>query len=109
MQQAPANTAQVTQFGRMCATLGVRLTVAKTPAAKSRVERVHRTNQVCLVKKLRRVGIVTYTHANQYLTTTFWSAHKTRFAVARQESTDSHLPLDPYLDPPPVFYLEVSP
>lgn len=101
-----AGIAPVTQFGRMCAKLGIRLIVAKTPEAKGRVERVHGTNQDRLVKKLRRAGIGTYAAANQYLAATYWAAHRARFAVAPLEPADFHLPLDPRLDLAHVFCLE---
>lgn len=96
----------VTQFGRMCATLGIRLIVAKTPEAKGRVERVHGTNQDRLVKKLRRAGIDTYVDANQYLTATYWPAHAARFAVPPSAPADFHLPVHPRLDLAHVFSLE---
>src|SRR5271169_844543 len=48
----------ITQFGRMCAKLGIELIAASSPQAKGRVERVHGTHQDRLVKKLRRKGIV---------------------------------------------------
>ena len=101
-----AGIAPVTQFGRMCAKLGIRLIVAKTPEAKGRVERVHGTNQDRLVKKLRRAGIATYAAANHYLDATHWTAHNARFAVAPLESADFHLPLDSRLPPAHVFCLE---
>lgn len=101
-----AGIAPVTQFGRMCAKLGIRLIVAKTPEAKGRVERVHGTNQDRLVKKLRRAGIDTYAAANQYLDATYWAAHNARFAVAPLEPADFHLPLDSRLDLAHVFCLE---
>ncbi len=101
-----AGIAPVTQFGRMCAKLGIRLIVAKTPEAKGRVERVHGTNQDRLVKKLRRAGIGTYAAANQYLAATYWTAHSARFAVAPLAPADFHLPLDPRLDLAHVFCLE---
>lgn len=103
-----AGIAPVTQFGRMCAKLGIRLIVAKTPEAKGRVERVHGTNQDRLVKKLRRAGIGTYADANPYLAATYWRAHNTRFAVAPLEPADFHLPLDPRVNLAHVFCLEES-
>jgi transposase len=103
-----AGIAPVTQFGRMCAKLGIRLIVAKTPEAKGRVERVHGTNQDRLVKKLRRAGIATYAAANQYLAATYWAAHNARFAVAPLEPADFHLPLNPHLNLAHVFCLETS-
>lgn len=101
-----AGIAPVTQFGRMCAKLGIRLIVAKTPEAKGRVERVHGTNQDRLVKKLRRRGIDTYAAANHFLGATYWPAHNARFAVAPLEPADFHLPLNPRLDLAHVFCLE---
>ena len=47
----------VTQFGRMCAQLGIRIIAASSPQAKGRVERTHGTHQDRLVKKLRLAGI----------------------------------------------------
>ena len=96
----------VTQFGRMCATLGIAVIVAKSPEAKGRVERVHGTNQDRLVKKLRRAGIGTYAAASRYVATTYWPAHNTQFAVAPQEPADFHLPVHPRLDLAHVFCLE---
>ena len=47
----------LTQFGRMCATLGIQIIPASSPQAKGRIERNHGTQQDRLVKKLRRRGI----------------------------------------------------
>ncbi len=41
----------VTQFGRMCAKLGIGIIAASSPQAKGRVERAHGTHQDRLVKK----------------------------------------------------------
>ena len=103
-----AGIAPVTQFGRMCAKLGIRLIVATTPQAKGRVERVHGTNQDRLVKKLRRHGVRTYAAANRFLFTTYWAAHNARFAVAPLEAADFHLPLDRRLALAHVFCLETQ-
>ena len=46
----------LTQFGRMCAKLGMRSSPASSPQAKGRIERHHGTHQDRLVKKLRRKG-----------------------------------------------------
>jgi len=56
-----------TQFGRMCAKLGIELIAAGSPQAKGRVERVHGTHQDRLVKKLRRRRIASPAEANAYL------------------------------------------
>ena len=50
----------VTQFGRMCQKLGIRIIAASSPQAKGRVERNHGTHQDRLIKKLRRKGIASY-------------------------------------------------
>jgi len=57
----------VTQFGRMCERLEIRIIAANSPQAKGRVERNHGTHQDRLVKKLRRKKIQSYEAANEYL------------------------------------------
>jgi len=57
----------VTQFGRMCQKLGIRIIAASSPQAKGRVERNHGVNQDRLIKKLRRKKIVSHAAANHYL------------------------------------------
>jgi transposase len=106
VNELAAGIAPVTQFGRMCAKLGIRVIVAKTPEAKGRVERVHGTNQDRLVKKLRRRGISTYAAANQFLLAEYFPAHDARFAVAPAEGADFHLPLPPRLNLAHVLCLE---
>jgi hypothetical protein len=44
----------ITQFGRMCAKLGIAVIAASSPEAKGRIGRMHGTHQDRLVKKLRR-------------------------------------------------------
>lgn len=60
-------TAPVTQFGRMCQKLGIRIIAASSPQAKGRVERNHGTHQDRLIKKLRLRGIASYEEANRFL------------------------------------------
>lgn len=108
VNELAAGIAPVTQFGRMCAKLGIRVIVAKTPEAKGRVERVHGTNQDRLVKKLRRQGITTYAAANQWLLADYFPAHNARFAVVPTEAADFHLPWPPRLDRAHVFCLETQ-
>src|SRR5713226_879053 len=80
----------VTQFGRMCASLGIQIIAASSPQAKGRVERNHGTHQDRLVKKLRRLGIADATAANAFLDTTYLSGHNQRFAVAPASAEDFH-------------------
>jgi transposase len=53
-------TPALTQFGRMCERLGIKIIAAGSPEAKGRVERNHGTHQDRLVKKLRRKKIATH-------------------------------------------------
>jgi len=80
----------VTQFGRMCQKLRIRIIAARTPQAKGRVERQHGVHQDRLIKKLRRKGIASYEAANQYLEQEYLPAHNRRFARAAAEAEDYH-------------------
>jgi transposase len=80
----------LTQFGRMCATLGIQIIAASSPQAKGRVERNHGTHQDRLVKKLRRLGIADATAANAFLETTYLPEHNARFGHAPSSTEDFH-------------------
>jgi transposase len=80
----------LTQFGRMCASLGIQIIAASSPQAKGRVERHHGTHQDRLVKKLRRLGIADATAANAFLETTYLPEHNRRFAVTPASGEDFH-------------------
>lgn len=67
----------LTQFGRMCARLGVAIIPASSPQAKGRIERQHGTHQDRLVKKLRRADIADLATANTFLETTVSSRRNT--------------------------------
>ena len=80
----------VTQFGHMCAKLGITLIAANSPQAKGRVERQHGTHQDRLVKKLRRRGIYSYEGSNVYLEREYLPEHNQRFARAAARPEDYH-------------------
>jgi transposase len=80
----------ITQFGRMCARLGIELIAASSPQDKGRVERVHGTHQDRLVKKLRRKGIASYEEANVYLEAEYLREHNQRFARPAARPEDYH-------------------
>jgi transposase len=101
-----AGTVPLTQFGRMCATLGIRIIGANSPQAKGRVERQHGTHQDRLVKKLRRQGATTYAGANTYLETTYTAEHNRRFAIAPAAPEDFHLTVPRGLALDTVFRLQ---
>jgi len=80
----------LTQFGRMCASLGIQIIAASSPQAKGRVERNHGTHQDRLVKKLRRLGIADAAAANTFLEQTYLPEHNRRFAVTPASAEDFH-------------------
>ncbi len=82
-------TVPVSQFGRMCARLGIEIIAAGSPQAKGRVERNHGTHQDRLVKKLRVKGISEYGHANEFLGP-YLAEHNARFARPAAEAADYH-------------------
>jgi len=98
--------AAVTQFGRMCAKLDIRIIAASSPQAKGRVERAHGTHQDRLVKKLRLAGIANYDEANAYLEEHYLEEHNRRYARPAAAAADYHRrrPTARQLDE--VFWLE---
>jgi len=96
----------ITQFGRMCAKLGIELIAAGSPQAKGRVERVHGTHQDRLVKKLRLEGIANHAEANAYLESKYLAEHNRRFArpAVRPENYHRRAPCAAKLDK--IFRLE---
>jgi transposase-like protein len=80
----------VTQFGRMCAQLGIAIIAASSPQAKGRVERTHGTHQDRLVKKLRLAGITNYDQANAYLEEHYLAEHNRRYARPAAAEADYH-------------------
>lgn len=82
----------VTQFGRMCERLGIRIIAAGSPQAKGRVERNHGTHQDRLVKKLRRKRIATHEQVNRYLEEEYCDGHNQRFALEAASDVNYHLP-----------------
>ncbi len=90
----------LTQFGRMCASLGIQIIAARSPQAKGRDERNHGTHQDRLVKKLRRLGIADAPAANAFLEMTYLPEHNARCAQAPVSTEDFHrrTPSRPTLD-----------
>jgi transposase len=80
----------VTQFGRMCERLGIRIIAASSPQAKGRVERSHGTHQDRLIKKMRRKKIGTHEQANDFLDREYLVEHNRRFAKPAAASEDYH-------------------
>ena len=98
----------LTQFGRMCQKLGIKIIAASTPQAKGRVERGHGVHQDRLIKKLRRKGIASYEAANQYLQETYLAEHNRRFERAAAELEDYHQRKPPAGELRQIFRLETE-
>src|ERR1700694_3624903 len=80
----------VTQFGRMCQKLGIRIMAASSPQAKGRVERTNGIHQDRLIKKMRRKGIHSYEAANEYLENEYLPHHNRRFSRPAAKPEDYH-------------------
>src|SRR2546427_2611121 len=106
VQERLRGEAAVTQFGQMCAKLGIRIIAASSPQAKGRVERVHGTHQDRLVKKLRLATVSNYDDANAYLQEHYIAQHNRHYARAATAEADYHRrrPTARQLDD--VFWLE---
>jgi hypothetical protein len=96
----------VSQFGGMCAKLGIELIGANSAQAKGRVERGHGTHQDRLIKKMRLRKIATYAKANAYLNESYLEGHNQKYAVAPREKADFHVATGKRLDLNQVFCLE---
>jgi transposase len=99
-------TEPLTQFGRMCAQLGIRIIPASSPQAKGRIERNHGTHQDRLVKKLRRNGIADIGAANAFLEMAYWAEHNERFARPPASPDDFHVAVPRGVRLEAVFRLE---
>ena len=96
----------LTQFGRMCAKLGITIIPASSPQAKGRIERQHGTHQDRLVKKLRRQRITDLAAANAFLEEVYWVDHNRRFARAPASTDDFHVAIPRGVSLAAVFRLE---
>lgn len=96
----------VSQFGGMCAKLGIDLIGANSAQAKGRVERGHGTHQDRLIKKMRLQKIATYAKANAYLSESYLEGHNRKYAVAPREKANFHVAPGKRLDLNQVFCLE---
>jgi transposase len=91
-QELAAGYPARTQFGQMCARLGIELITARSPQAKGRIERNHGTNQDRLVKKLRLQGIASIAAANEFLVGSYLADHNARFAQSSGTGVNAHTP-----------------
>jgi transposase len=82
----------LTQFGRSCRKLGIRIIRARSPQAKGRVERSNGVYQDRLVKELRLEGVNSIEAANAVLGNGFDQELNRRFSVEAREAADYHRP-----------------
>jgi hypothetical protein len=95
----------LTQFGRACHKLNIRIIKAHSPQAKGRVERSNGVQQDRTIKELRLYGISDIPAANVFLPG-YLAKHNQKFAVLPRDPIDYHTPLDRALDLRTVFCLE---
>lgn len=98
----------VTQFGRMCQTLDIRIIAANSAQAKGRIERNHGTHQDRLIKKMRLKRIQTYAEANAFLEKAYLPEHNRRFARVPAKLENYHRPTPGKKELDEVFHLETE-
>lgn len=87
---------KITQYRRAVEELGGKLTYARSPQAKGRVERLFGTLQDRLVKELRLRGISAIEEANGFIEKEYLLRHNDKFAVEPKSNTDLHRELKGY-------------
>jgi transposase len=107
-QQELRGEEPLTQFGRMCARLGIRIVGAHSPQAKGRVERNNGVHQDRLVKKFRRQGIQEDAAANAYMEAHYLPALNRRFAKSPAQPQNYHRPRPSSADLDRAFRLETA-
>jgi hypothetical protein len=88
----------ITQFGRACKELDIKLICANSPQAKGKVERNNQTQQDRLVKELRLAGVSTIAEGNRFLEEYYWEKYNRKFAKPAKSKVDAHRKLLPEHD-----------
>ena len=96
----------MTQFGKACEKLGIRIITARSPQAKGRVEHKHAVYQDRFLKELSLQSIDTIEGANELLRSGFDEGLNRRFARQPQNETDFHRPLPPEMKLSEIFCFE---
>jgi hypothetical protein len=86
----------LTQFGRACKQLGIRIIAAHSPQAKGRVERSNAVYQDRLVKELRLEQVSDIPAGNELLYSGFIDGLNSKFAVSPRKQGDYHRPVEGY-------------
>lgn len=100
-----AGQTPVTQFGRSCQKLGIRIIAAHSPQAKGRVENKHKLTQDRLIKQMRLSQINSIEAANEYLKSWLPKINE-RFSVPAATPDDMHRAVPVGLDLRTVFCRE---
>jgi transposase len=96
-----------TQYHRMLDDLNINLSLARTPQAKGRVERLFGTLQDRFIKELKLHNILDVEAANDFLQKIYLPSHNERFSVIPASNTDLHRSIDGY-DLNTIFCLQES-
>lgn len=95
----------LSQFGRACEELGVRVIYAHSPQAKGRIERQFRTFQHRLIRELRLHGAKTLEEANRVLEV-YLPKYNRRFEVPAANKADLHRPVPGDLNLKSIFSIK---
>jgi hypothetical protein len=95
----------LTQFGKACHKLGIRIIEAHSPQAKGRVERKHGVFQDRLIKEMRLEDISSIDAGNRFLPA-WLDKNNDQFAISPRSDVDMHRPVPKDLDLRTVFCLE---
>ena len=92
LEEQLAGQEPLTEFGKACAKLSIKIITANSPEAKGRVERKHGVFQDRFVKELQLQGIDRIEEANELLQNGFVDALNRKFARPPRNETDLHRP-----------------
>lgn len=81
---------KVTQYRRAIEELSGKMTYARSPQAKGRVERLFGTLQDRLVKELRLRDISTIEKANEFIESEYLTRHNKKYSVEPKSNTNLH-------------------
>lgn len=95
----------LSQFGRACEELGIRVIYANSPQAKGRIERQFRTFQHRLIRELRLAGVKTLEGANSILGI-YLPKYNRRFEVPAASKANLHRPVPENLNFKSIFSIK---
>ena len=81
---------KITQYRRAIEELEIKMTYARSPQAKGRVERLFGTLQDRLVKELRLKGISNIKEANRFILNEYLVKHNEKYAICPRSNNNLH-------------------